>query len=68
MKVNKTTVVELSEADVREAVVKYLKDKGVVKEMQKPKVCFDISKTREGEDLFDPGYEVLHFNGCKVTI
>ena len=68
MEVNKTTVVELSEADVREAVVRYLKDKGLIKETQKTEVCFDVSKTREGEDLFSPGYDVLKFNGCNVTV
>lgn len=68
MKVNKTTVIELSEADVRDAVVAYLKNKHMINDNQRPKICFNVSKTREGEDLFDPGYDVLHFDGCKVTV
>lgn len=68
MKVERTTTIKLSEDDIREAVLIYLENKRLIKAGEKIKVSFDTSKHTEEEDLFSPGYDVIEFNGCTVTI
>lgn len=68
MKVEYSTTISLSEKDVEEAVVEYLKSKKLIKDNQKPKVVFNVSKHREEEDLMSPGYEVLEFDGCTISM
>jgi hypothetical protein len=66
MKIEQTTTVKLSPKEMQEAVIDYLYHKNILKKGQKAAVSFDVSKTREGEDLFSPGYETLNFDGCTV--
>ena len=68
MKVEYSTTISLSEKEVEEAVVNYLKDKKIIKDGQKPRVVFNMSKHREEEDLMSPGYEVLTFDGCTISM
>ena len=66
MKIEQTTIIELSQKEVQEAVMDYLYNRDILKKGQKATISFDVSKAREGEDLFSPGYETLKFNGCTV--
>lgn len=68
MKVEHSTTISLSVKDIEEAVVDYLKNKKLIKDNQKTKVLFNTSKHREGEDLMSPGYEVIEFDGCIVSM
>lgn len=49
-------------------MVNYLKDKKIIKDGQKPRVVFNMSKHREEEGLMSPGYEVLTFDGCTISM
>lgn len=68
MKVENTSKVTLTPEEVKNIIVEHLKEKHIIKDGEQYVVAFDIKETREGEDMFSPGYTVHDFNGCEVRI
>lgn len=75
MEITNTKIITLTTEDVEKAIVEYLQSCGHLEEhgyLEKKKkdysIFFNISSTREGEDLYSPGYQVNKFEGCTITI
>ena len=68
MKVRTTLTVKLEPNDIKDLIIKYLKEQGTIQEGERFDIEFDSHIQHKGESRLGGGYSESLFDGCTIII